>query len=141
MSRVKFGKWEYSDEELKAQFAKATQDGEKAMRAEPQARSVHYDRSSSRIIIDLKNGATFIVPCELLQGLSEASPDDIAEVELGPRGAALHWEKLDVDFSLEGLMSGRFGSKSWMLSAKTRIPRPPSLRRNDRQTNRRKTGT
>ena len=141
MSKVKFGKWEYSDEELKAQFAKATQNGERAMRDEPNARSVYYDRSSNRIIIDLKNGATFIVPCELLQGLADASPDDIALVELGPRGAALHWQKLDVDFSIEGLMSGRFGTKSWMLRAKTRIPRPPSLRRNDRQTNRRKTGT
>src|SRR2546427_6275224 len=141
MSRVKFGKWEYSDEELKAQFAKATQDGEKAMRAEPQARSVHYDRSSNRIIIDLKNGATFIVPCELLQGLSDASPDDIAEVELGPRGAALHWEKLDVDFSIEGLMSGRFGSKSWMLRSNQRGRRPAPLQRNDEKTNRRKTGT
>lgn len=139
MNKAKFGEWEYSEEELRKQFTRATKVGEKAMREEPQARSAHYDRNSNRIIIDLKNGATFIVPCELVQGLADASPQDIAEVELGPRGASLHWEKLDVDFSLEGLMTGRFGTKSWM-SRKQRSGRATSIRRNNGQANRRKTG-
>lgn len=135
MSKAKFGKWEYSEEELRKQFTKATKAGEKAMREEPQARSAHYDRQSNRIIIDLKNGATFIVPCELVQGLADASPDDIAQVELGPRGAALHWEKLDVDFSIQGLMTGRFGSKKWMAEPKQRTTRAISTA-NNRKSNR-----
>src|SRR6185295_625010 len=88
--------------------------GRIASTVEPQAKSAHYDRATNRVVVELKNGATFIFPCKLAQGLSGASPDDLAMVELGPRGASLHWEKLDVDFSIVGLMSGAFGTKSWM---------------------------
>jgi hypothetical protein len=31
-----------------------------------------------------------------------------------PRGAALHWENLDQDFSVAGLLAGIFGTKAWM---------------------------
>jgi len=114
MGKVKFGKWEYTEEELEQQYNEATKRGEEALAREIQAQSVHYDRSSNRIVVELKNGATFIVPCELVQGLRGAAPEDIAEVELGPRGAALHWETLDVDFSVTGLMRGIFGNQAWM---------------------------
>ena len=60
------------------------------MRTEPQANSVRHDRAFNRLIIELKSGATFIVPCDLIQGLRDAEPELIAEVELLPRDAALH---------------------------------------------------
>lgn len=85
-------------------------------KTEPQARSVSYDRKTDRLIIELKNGATFMVPCNLIQGLRDAPPELIAEVNLRPRGAALHWETLDVDFSLAALIAGMFGSEAWMSS-------------------------
>lgn len=114
MAKVEMGKWEYTERELESMFDEATVRGRLASKAEPQAKSAHYDRTTNRVVVDLKNGTTFIFPCELAQGLSRASADDLALVELGPRGASLHWEKLDVDFSIVGLMSGVFGNKSWM---------------------------
>jgi hypothetical protein len=65
------------------------------MARELQAKSVRYDRATRRIVVDLKNGSTFIFPPRLVEGLAGASPEDIAEVELGPRGAALFWRNLD----------------------------------------------
>jgi hypothetical protein len=76
--------------------------------------SASYDRAANRLIVELKNGVTFMIPCDLIQGLRDASPDEIAEVEVMPRGMALHWEKLDQDFSVAGLMAGMFGNKAWM---------------------------
>ena len=38
----------------------------------------------------------------------------IAGVQLGARGASLHWEALDVSFSLTGLLAGIFGTRAWM---------------------------
>lgn len=107
---VKMGRFEYSEKELKRQFAAATKRGKEAMGREPQARSGTYDRATNRLITELKNGATFIISCDLIQGVLGADPDLIAEVELGPRGSALHWEMLDQDFSVAGL----FGTKAWM---------------------------
>ncbi len=111
---IKAGKWTLTEEEFERQFAEATKRGEEAMKTEIQAREARYDRKSNRLIIELKNGATHIVPCELIQGLSDADPKDIAAVELGPRGASLHWEKLDQDFTVGGLVRGVFGTKKWM---------------------------
>ena len=114
MAKVKMGRWEYTEQELARMLDEAMVRGKLASALEPQAESAHYDRATKRLVVDLKNGATFIFPSELAQGLSDALADDIAQVELGPRGASLHWKTLDVDFSIVGLMSGVFGSKVWM---------------------------
>jgi hypothetical protein len=76
---------------------------------------VRYDRDTRWIVIDLKNGSTFIFPPRLVEGLAGASPEEIAEVDLGPRGAALFWRNLDQHYSLAGLTAGVFGSKAWMV--------------------------
>jgi len=31
-----------------------------------------------------------------------------------PRGAALHWDELDVQMSVPGLVAGVFGTRKWM---------------------------
>ena len=54
-----------------------------------------------------------MVPAHALQDLRDATDDDLAEVELlGSYG--LHWEKLDVDFTIPGLMAGIFGTARFM---------------------------
>jgi hypothetical protein len=74
---------------------------------------VRYDDTSSRLVITFTNGAIFMVPARLLEGLEQASDADLAKVELlGETG--LHWEDLDVDFTISGLMSGIFGSRAFM---------------------------
>ena len=53
-------------------------------------------------------------PPRLAQGLAEASPDELAEIEITPSGLGLHWPKLDADLYVLGLLAGQFGSASWM---------------------------
>src|SRR2546422_8754462 len=108
MATLKAGKWTYTEAEFERMFAEATKRGKEAMKTEIRARQARYDRKSNRLIIELMNGATHIVPCDLIQGLRDADPKDIAAVELGPRGASLHWEKLDQDFTVGGLVRGVF---------------------------------
>jgi hypothetical protein len=103
-----------SKAEFNRQYKESVVRGLESMASEPQAKSARYDRQSNRLVVDLKNGVTFAIPCGLIQGLRGAAPQDIAGVELGPRGAALHWEKLDVDFSVGGLVGEVFGNKAWM---------------------------
>lgn len=135
MANVKMGRWAYTEQELESMFDEATIRGRLASRVEPQAKSAHYDGANNRVVVELKNGATFIFPCKLAQGLSGASADDLALVELGPRGASLHWETLDVDFSIVGLMSGVFGNKAWMAKlernggGRKKKPRIPGAKR------------
>lgn len=81
---------------------------------EPRAATARYDRASGRIIVDLENGCTFAFPPRLAQGLEGASDDQLAAVKILGQGYGLHWEELDVDLSLLGLMAGIFGTKAYM---------------------------
>lgn len=81
---------------------------------EPRAKSVSFDRRFRRLSIELEDGCTVTFPVAKLEGLGEASSDDLAEVEILGRGIGLHWEKLDADFSVPGLLAGVFGTKRWL---------------------------
>jgi hypothetical protein len=92
----------------------ALERGRAARASEPRAAAARYDRASGRVIVDLENGCTFAFPPRLAQGLEGASDDQLAAVEILGQGYGLHWEELDVDLSLPGLMAGIFGTKAWM---------------------------
>ena len=77
-------------------------------------RAASYDEATDRLTIELTNDVVFIVPRKLIQGLADAAPDQVAEVKVMPRGAALHWEDLDVQMSVPALVAGTFGSRAWM---------------------------
>lgn len=88
--------------------------GSAANKAEPRAVAARYDRARGSIVVDLANGASFSFPPRLAQGLDEASDDDLADMVLLGDGYGLHWEKLDVDLSVPGLMAGIFGTRAYM---------------------------
>jgi Protein of unknown function (DUF2442) len=97
-----------------AQIAAADARGKALMENEPRALAARYDAKSGRIVVDLSNGATYAFPAALGQGLEAATPEQLAEVEILGAGFGLHWESLDVDLSIPGLLVGRFGTRAWM---------------------------
>lgn len=103
-----------NEEMLKDEIAKAREAAAIADATEPRAQSAYYDVNSGRIVIELRNGASFLFPPELVQGLAAAPPEDLTAIEVTPSGGGLHWEKLDVDMSIPALMLGVFGTKAWM---------------------------
>ncbi|KZY38011.1 hypothetical protein A3731_41145 [Roseovarius sp. HI0049] len=93
---------------------RAIERGHITQQTEPRADAVHYDKRNSRIIVDLTNGCTFAFPPRLVQGLETAADENLAAVEILGAGYGLHWEALDVDLSIPGLMAGLFGTKAYM---------------------------
>jgi hypothetical protein len=116
-------KWTWTDEEVENELAQALEAERLAGETEPRAVAARYDRASGQFIINLNNGTTFIFPADLCQGLAGADPDLLAEVEITPSGAGLHWERLDNDFSIMGLMLGSFGGKTWMAKLRSEFAR------------------
>ena len=102
------------DRAFDREYENAKRAAARADRIEPRAKAARYDRRSNRIVVELRNGASFIFPPELAEGLAGASPKDLAEVRITPSGAGLRWPTLDADLSLPNLLAGEFGSKSWM---------------------------
>ena len=94
-------------------FREAILTGEAERARAPTPAAARFDEASGRIVVDFTNGAAFMVPARAIQGLENATAAQLAEVELlGETG--LHWETLDVDFSIAGLMNGIFGTAKFM---------------------------
>ena len=75
-----------SNAEFERQYAEATRRGEKRLHDEPRAVGVRYDRRTRKLVIDLSYGCTLLVPPELAQGLSTASPAELAQVLVRAQG-------------------------------------------------------
>ena len=96
-----------SDDEIDA----ALRRGQEAHQNEPQAAAARYDPQAGLIIVDLTNGCSFSFPCRVVQVLADASDEQIASVEVLGQGFGLHWEALDLDLSVSGLLAGRFAPR------------------------------
>lgn len=107
-------KWTIDEQELDTQIGQARETARKAAESEPRAKSARYDAVSRKIVLELTNGCTFMFPADLAQGLRGAPDDLLSEVSILGRGQGLHWEKLDADLSIPGLVMGIFGSHAWM---------------------------
>ncbi len=97
-----------------ARIDAAIERGRTARLTEPRARAARYDGRLGRVIVELTNGCTFAFPPRLAQGLEEATDEQLAEVEILGAGYGLHWEALDADLSIPGLLAGLFGTKAYM---------------------------
>ena len=85
-----------------------------AKRAQGHATAARYDAPSGRLVVSLHNGVELAIPTRLVEGLSDADPADLAEIEITPAGLGLHWPRLDADVYVPGLMAGALGSRRWM---------------------------
>ncbi len=82
----------------------------------PRAVSAHYDRNSGHIVISLSSKLTVSFSPRDAQGLENAKPAQLEEIEISPSGLGIHFPKLDADLYLPGLLEGLLGSKHWMAS-------------------------
>ncbi|MGH9854516.1 MAG: DUF2442 domain-containing protein [Blastocatellia bacterium] len=103
-----------SDEEFEQQYAEATRRGKAELQNGAYAVAARYDKPSQRIVVDLANGITLLVPAHLIQGLQKATARELAEIEILGAGSGLYWPKLEVDIGVAGLLTGVFGTKAWI---------------------------
>jgi hypothetical protein len=96
-----------TDAEIDAAAAR----GEELRKIQPRAASARYDLKLRHVVVKYTNGATFSFPPALVQGLSGASADELADVRILGRGFGLHWEALDADLTVPGLVDYVFGAR------------------------------
>jgi hypothetical protein len=119
-------------------IAEAEARGRRDLADTPRARSARYDPPSGNVHVELTNGCSFAFPARQAQGLESASDEALAEVEILGLGLGLHWERLDVDLSVPGLLAELFGTKKWM--ARQRASKAGSARSTAKATAARKNG-
>jgi hypothetical protein len=97
-----------------ADIAAAKTAGEQLLHSQPRAVAARYDDGTASVVVDLASGATFSFPVALVQGLAGADPAALAEIEVMGVGFGLGWDRLDVHFTVAGLMNGIFGTRAYM---------------------------
>ncbi len=97
----------------KEEFETAKARGEARMRG-PRAESAHYDAGRNRVIVRLTTGVELGFAPRDVEGLQNASVDDLKVIEVEAFGLGIHFPKLDADLYVPALLGGVLGSKRWM---------------------------
>lgn len=77
--------------------------------------------------VDLNDGRTISVPLEWFPRLLHARPSERNNWRLIGRGHGIHWEEIDEDISVEGLLAGRPSGESQASFKKWLNQRQPNL--------------
>lgn len=105
----------------------------------PKAIRAAYHVKDDTFHLAFESGAQLILPRHLLQGLENATSEQLAEVEIVDLNSGLRWESLDVDHYIPSLLEGVFGNRRWMVEigqkggAKRSPAKTAAARRNGRK--------
>jgi len=99
---------------VRENYARWSEAGRRAALTEPRAARATYRARENALQIELTNGVMLRVPIKLIPHLRGVSAREIRAVEVLGRGGGLHWESLDLDLSVPGLVSSLFESPKWM---------------------------
>ncbi len=102
-------------------FEMANRRGERMRAAVPKATAAQYDRPTGRVVIHLSSKLDVSFSPHDAQGLENAKPSQLDEIEISPSGLGLHFPKLDADLYLPSLLEGLLGSRRWMASRLGRV--------------------
>lgn len=91
----------------------AIREAREADRIEPRAAAVSYDSRHVLVLVELRSGFAFGFPAERVAGLAGASAKQLVDVRISPSGDGLHWDQLDVDVSLTGLVTSALNLRDW----------------------------
>ncbi|HKZ17005.1 MAG TPA: DUF2442 domain-containing protein [Geobacteraceae bacterium] len=90
----------------------------------PNAVDVHI--SEDTLSVDLSDGRSIAVPLGWFPRLEHATPQERKNWRLIGNGLGIHWEGIDEDISVEGLLAGKpsgesqLSFKRWLQSRQTR---------------------
>jgi hypothetical protein len=81
---------------------------------DPLAQTVEHIPGLNLLIVGLSNGRRLVLPIEDLQGLGNATHEQIQRYELLGHGTGISFPDLDVDLYVPALIEGVYGNRRWM---------------------------
>jgi hypothetical protein len=102
-------------DELEAQIAAARARTEVEDQIEPRAVKAWYDAEHGRVMFELKNGCIFGFPppADPYWELADATPEQLANVEVDFGGRVLLWDEIDAGIVVPGLLLHLLNVKAW----------------------------
>ena len=78
------------------------------------AKAVRYEPDTRRLHIQTERGEEKTFDIDKLQGVSGASDEDAANIEVLGAGTGLHWPNIDASLLVHELCLEIYGTKRWM---------------------------
>jgi len=98
-----------TDAEIEAALERA-----KVHDGDPRARTVEHIPDLNLLIVGLSNGRRLVLPIEDIQGLFNATHEQIQNYELLGSGTGISFPDLDADLYVPALIEGVYGNRRWM---------------------------
>ena len=96
------------------EFLAATRRAKMMQANNPRAIAAHYNKKMNRIIISLSTKVEVMFNPSDVQGLENAKPSQLEEIEITPSGFGLYFPELDEGINVLNLIEGTMGSRKWM---------------------------
>jgi hypothetical protein len=98
-----------TDAEIEAALKRA-----KLHDSDPRALAVEHIPGLNLLIVELSNERRLVLPIEDIQGLGNATHEQIQNYKLLDRGTGISFPELDVDLYVPALIEGVYGNRRWM---------------------------
>lgn len=95
-------------------FAAATRRAMARVNQSPGVIKAYFDPQQARVVLELNTGMVLTFPVQDIEGLSQATSQDMQVIEISPSGLGIHVPALDVDLYIPSLLQGFMGTKQWM---------------------------
>lgn len=102
----------------------------------PRAVAATYEPRTRRVFLELHNGCLFAFPIDMIPGTGNASPEELARVQVCEDGEAIVWDELNTDSDVGGLVVEAFEFQSWApryLGSRTSPQKAAAARENGRK--------
>jgi hypothetical protein len=95
-------------------FATATRRATARLNQSPGVVKACVDLQEARVVLELNTGLVMAFPIQAIEGLSQAAPSDLQDINISPTGLGVHFPALDVDLYIPSLLQGFMGTRQWM---------------------------
>ncbi len=96
------------------EYLEATQRCKEMQANNPRAIAAHYNRKAKRVVISLSTKIEVMFNPSDVQGLDNAKPSQLEDIEITPSGFGLYFPELDEGINVLNLLEGTMGSRKWM---------------------------
>ncbi|MEO7029584.1 MAG: DUF2442 domain-containing protein [Acidobacteriaceae bacterium] len=81
---------------------------------EPMLVDAAYHRELDLFIFTIDDGRRLAIPREDIWAVRNATPEQAADMEIGPNRVNVWWPQVDEGLYLPDTLEGRYGSRAWM---------------------------